>query len=120
MFLIMVVMSFPAGIFSVVATLFLFGDSSGEHLNDYLLFWFIMSCAGYFQWFVLVPKLFAKPKFTTLGLEQNSLREKELTTEIAPPPAPKTKRVRRIAAYDRLGRTPLERAMSSNSTNASA
>ncbi|MFY9619365.1 MAG: hypothetical protein WAM70_21110 [Pyrinomonadaceae bacterium] len=47
----MMVLSFPAGFLSVVATLLLFGDASGEHLNDYLLFWLILSGAGYLQWF---------------------------------------------------------------------
>ena len=119
MLLTMMVLSFPAGFLSVVATLFLFGDARGEYLNDFLLYWLIMLGAGYFQWFVLVPKLFAKPKFTTLGLERNTALEKEPAPEIAPPRAPKTKRVRHIPAYDKLGRTPLERAMS-KSTNASA
>jgi len=120
MFLTMAVLSFPAGYLSVVATLFFFDPPSGDQLNVFVLFWWIMGGAGYIQWFVLVPKLFAKPNFTTLGLERNSTFEKEPTPEIAPPRAPKTKRVRSIPAYDKRGRTPLERAMSSTSTNASA
>jgi hypothetical protein len=79
-----------------------------------------MGGAGYVQWFVLVPKLFAKPEFTRLNLEHKIKLEKETMTRIAAPRPRKTNRVRLIRAYDKRGRTPLERAMSSNSTNASA
>ena len=120
MFLTMAVLSFPAGFLSVVVTLFFFNPPSGDQLNLFVLFWWIMGGAGYVQWFILVPKLFAKPKFTTLGLEQNIKLEKETATEVAPPRPRKTKRVRLIRAYDKLGRTPLERAMHTTSTNASA
>ena len=120
MFLTMAVLSFPAGFLSVVVTLLFFDPPSGDQLNVFVLFWWIMGGAGYVQWFVLVPKLFAKPEFTRLNLEQNIELEKETMTEVAAPRPRKTKRVRFIRAYDKLGRTPLERAMSSTSTNASA
>ena len=120
MFLAMAVLSFPAGFLSVVVTLCFLELTSGDQLNVFVLLWWIMGGAGYVQWFVLVPRLFAKAKFTTLGLERNTALEKEPTPEIAPPRAPKIKRIKRIPAYDRRGRTPLERAMSSNATNASA
>lgn len=121
MLLTMAVLSFPAGFLSVLVTLFFVDPTGGsDQLNLFVLFWWIMGGAGYVQWFVLVPKLFAKAQFTTLGLEQKTKVEKEAATKIAPPRAPKSKRIRRIRSYDKRGRTPLERAMQSSSTNASA
>lgn len=119
MFFTMAVLSFPAGFLSVVVTLLFFDPPSGDQLNMFVLFWWIMGGAGYAQWFVLVPKLFAKPEFTRLNLEQQIKPEKETITEIAAPRPRKTKRVR-LRAYDKRGRTPLERAMQSKPTNASA
>lgn len=95
-----------------------------------------MTVAGYLQWFVVVPNLFADRNFTTLGLSQDSKVEKTTTqtllpatTELSPgdtsvvkqsPQLPKPKRVRPVRAYDNRGRTPLERALWSNSTGASS
>jgi hypothetical protein len=138
MFLVMVLLSFPAGIFCVVAALFILEVilevSSSDQLNEYLLFWWIMAGAGYLQWFVLAPRLFGKPEFTSLGLDKVNKAEKTATqipsptitalsppdtsAEIRPSQLPKPKRVRRVRAYDHRGRTPLERALSSNSTGA--
>jgi hypothetical protein len=137
MFLVMVVLSFPAGILCVLVALFFLGPASSDQLNEYVIFWWIMTGAGYLQWFVVAPKLFAKPKFTSLGLGQGSRVERVVvpefpthhtTSQIAPlvssskpsPQIPKPKRVRLIRAYDNRGRTPLERALWTNSTNASS
>jgi hypothetical protein len=120
MFMTMAVLSFPAGFFSVVVTLCFLDLPSGDQLNVFVLLWWIMGIAGYVQWFVLVPRLFAKAEFTTLNLEQEVKPAKETMTPVAAPRPRKTKRVRSIRAYDKRGRTPLERAMSSTSTNASA
>ena len=119
MFLTMGILSFPSGFLSVVITLLFFEPPSTDQLNVYFLFWWIMSGAGYLQWFVVVPKLFAKPKLTTLGLQQAGKVEKDNTLECPPRPARK-RRARLIRAYDKRGRTPLERAMASNPTDASA
>ena len=120
MFLAMSVLSFPAGFLSIVVTLCFLDLPSGDQLNIFVLLWWIMGGAGYVQWFVLVPRLFAKAKFTTLNLAQDIEVEKESMTPIAAPRPRKTRRVGLIRAYDNLGRTPFERAMSSKSTNASA
>lgn len=137
MFLVMVVLSFPAGILCVLVALLFFEPTSSDQLIEYLMFWWLMTGAGYLQWFVVVPRLFAQPNFNTLGLDQCSRIEKVATPEIPTqhtpseiallhtsakvpsPQIPKPKRVL-IRAYDKRGRTPLERAMSSTSTNASA
>ena len=127
MFLTMTVLSFPAGLLgAMVASSYLWPLDSVDQLNDYITFWLTMAGAGYLQWFVIIPRMFAKPKFTTLSLETIKT-DCEQTKTVVPvtaadiPRPPRTrKRIRRIPAYDKLGRTPLERALRSRSTNASA
>jgi len=120
MFLTMVVLSFPSGFLGVVLTLLVLGPpASVDQLNDYVTFWLIMAGAGYLQWFVILPRLFGQPKITTLNLEETKTVAKVTAPELPRPPRTR-RRIRRILAYDKRGRTPLERAMSSTSTNASA
>lgn len=78
-----------------------------------------MAGAGYLQWFVIIPRMFAKPSITTLNLEATKTVAKVAAAEI-PRPERTRRRIRRITPYDKRGRTPLERAMSSTSTNTSA
>lgn len=128
MFLIMTVLSFPAGILGMaVGSFFLWPLDNVDQLNDYVTFWVAMAGAGYLQWFVIIPRLFAKPKITTLNLAATKTLNLEATKTVTKmtaaeiPRQPRTRRrTTRILAYDKRGRTPLERAMSSNSTNASA
>ena len=127
MFLMLVVLSFPAGIIGLgVASFFLWPLLSVDQLYDYSIFWLAMAAAGYLQWFVILPRLFAKPILTTLNLgETNTGRGETKTVAEASPaeisrPSRKRRQTRRIPAYDKRGRTPLERAMQSSSTNASA
>jgi hypothetical protein len=127
MFVMMVVLSFPAGIIGLgITSFFLWPLLSVDQLYEYTIFWLAMAGAGYLQWFVILPRLFAKRKFTTLNLGETKtgLEEPKTVAQVAPaeiPRPPRTRRrIRRILAYDKRGRTPLERAMSSTSTNASA
>lgn len=120
MFLAMVVLSFPSGFLGVaLALLVLEPPASVDQLNDYVTFWLIMAGAGYLQWFVIIPRLFAKANITTLNLEETKTVSKVTAAELPRPPRTR-RRIRRILAHDKRGRTPLERAMSSTSTNASA
>jgi hypothetical protein len=127
MFLMMVVLSFPASILGLgVASFFLWPLASVDQLYDYGIFWLAMAGAGYLQWFVLLPRLFAKPIITTLSLGETKAAFEEtktvaqVTAAEIPRPTRTQRRIRRIPAYDKLGRTPLERVMQSTSTNASA
>ena len=127
MFLMMVMLSFPAGIIALgVASFFLWPLLSVDQLYEYSMFWLAMAGAGYLQWFVILPRLFAKRKFTTLNLGETKtdFGEPKTVVQVTPAEIPRPRRTlrrsSRIPPYDRLGRTPLERAMSSNSTNASA
>jgi len=133
-FFTMAVLSFPSGILGLgVVSFFLWPLASADQLNDYVIFWLTMAGAGYLQWFVILPGLFAKRKFTTLNLGEikTDLEEPktyfeepktvpQVTTAEIPRPTRRQRRIRRIPPYDKLGRTPLERAMQSTSTNASA
>lgn len=127
MFLTMTVLSFPSGIVGLgVASFFLWPLASVDQLNDYGIFWLAMAGAGYLQWCVIVPRLFAKPIITTLNLGETKTDLEEtktvaqVTTAEIPRPTRTQRRIGRIPAYDKLGRTPLERALHSRSTNASA
>ena len=134
MFFMMAVLSFPAGIIGLgVAAFFVWPLLSVDQLYDNSIFWLAMAGAGYLQWFVVLPRLFAKRKFTTLNLGETKtglekpkthFEEPKTVVQVTPAEIPRPKlarrRIKRIPAYDKLGRTPLERAMQSNSTNASA
>jgi len=133
MFLFMFVLSFPLGtVFFLIAILFL--ESAGGHYpSDYITAWFIMACGGCCQWFIVAPRLFAKPTFTLIDLRNSQAA----SVAISPPStatssslitalqsnslpsaetAPNNIRVRkirnRIVPFDRRGRTPLERVIS--------
>jgi hypothetical protein len=127
MFVMMVLLSFPAGIIGLgVVSSFLWPLVSVDQLDDYSIFWLTMAGAGYLQWFVILPRLFAKPQFTILNLgetEKDFVESKtvaQVTPTEIPRPTRKRRQIRRIPAYDKRGRTPLERAMQSRSTSASA
>ncbi|HEX5703344.1 MAG TPA: hypothetical protein VFX97_09125 [Pyrinomonadaceae bacterium] len=134
MFLMMMVLSFPAGIIGLgVASFFLWPLLSVDQLYDNSIFWLAMAGAGYLQWFVILPRVFTKRKFTTLNLRETKtglgetktdFEEPKKVVQVTPREVPRLTRtqrqIRRIRAYDKLGRTPLERALRSRSTDASA
>jgi len=83
MFLAMAVLSFPSGFLGVALTLLVLGPpASVDQLNDYVTFWLIMAGAGYLQWFVIIPRLFAKPNITTLNLEETKTVSKVTAAEL--------------------------------------
>jgi hypothetical protein len=117
----MFVVSFPAGILSILVALFFLGPDSPNSLPTYLTLWLTLTCGGYLQWFVLAPKLFAKKELTVLSLQQKETANEPELREIAAKepaenhraPVRRPKPFRPIAAFDRQGRTPLERALGS-------
>jgi hypothetical protein len=132
MFLFMFVLSFPLGtVFFLIAILFL--ESAGGHYpSDYITAWFIMACGGCCQWFIVAPRLFAKPTFTLINLRNSqvpsvaisppsiatspslitaSQSNNLLSAEIAPINIRAHKVKNRIVPFDRRGRTPLERVI---------
>ena len=111
MFLLMFLLSFPTGLLFILVSTFFLGGESIHYPSDYITVWLIMTCGGYLQWFVLVPRLFAKREFTVLNLGQTDSPLKSLVKDCAPSPIRRTGRMKPISAFDRRGRTPLERAI---------
>ncbi len=66
---------------------------------------------GYLQWFHIVPALFGKRKLTTLSLNQPESNIAAQTA--APDPVKLRPRVPQVYAFDRAGRSPLERVIKS-------
>ena len=116
----MLVLSFPSGILSILVALIFLGFDSPDSLPTYLTLWLTMTGGGYLQWFVVTPKLFAKKELTLLSLQQKetandpALRKiaaREPASEHHRAPVRIPKPFRPIRAFDRQGRTPLERAL---------
>ncbi|HBB98375.1 MAG TPA: hypothetical protein DC054_23585 [Blastocatellia bacterium] len=132
MFLFMFLLSFPFGVVFLFLSMIFLGSESVHYPSDYITAWFIMACGGCCQWFIVVPRLFAKPTLTVLDLRQSQ----RPSAAISPPsnvPSPslietsqshnlqsadpvinkiRTRKVRSgIVPFDRRGRTPLERVI---------
>jgi hypothetical protein len=128
MLLFMMVLSFPLGPVFLLISLIFVESPVGHFASDYAFAWFIMLCGGCCQWFILVPRLFGKPKFTLLNLKTPP---NEISKRLVALPAPaltpsgtatetiatsrprvrSTKRTRRVTPFDKAGRTPLERVI---------
>lgn len=104
----MIVLSFPAGIPFVIAAAIILEIGGIDYPFDYITFWLTMTCGGYLQWFVILPRVFAKPQFVTLNLKQPS---KPAISDTPSAPVRKARKTKWPAAFDRYGRTPLERAL---------
>src|SRR5256885_6873566 len=132
MFLFMFLLSFPFGaVFLFLSMIFL--ESGAVHYpSDYISAWFIMACGGCCQWFIVVPRLFAKPTLTVIDLRKSQepsgviSQSSNATSPSLVGPSPcrnlpsldtATTRIRapkardRIVPFDRRGRTPLERVI---------
>jgi hypothetical protein len=128
MLFFMLLLSFPLGIvFLLISSLFV-APFGGPYASDFAFAWFIMLCGGACQWFILVPRLFAKPQFTVLDLRTppNPISRRLValpapapkpplvaieTIAVARPSVRSRKPAKRIRPFDRLGRTPLERVI---------
>jgi hypothetical protein len=138
MFALMLLITFPAGVFFFLASM-IFMSADIYDPSDFVIGWFIMMCGGLLQWFVIVPGLFEKPGFTTLNLktaeqfprpqDSNPTSSREPITPAAvslesptPVPSPavhcpgtrtkaRRKAIKSVKAFDRRGRTPLERVL---------
>ncbi len=115
MFLLMFLFSFPTGLLFVLVSMFFLEAESIHYPSDYITVWLIMTCGGYLQWFVLVPRLFAKRELTVLNLGQKDPVVKSFMKDCAPSPIRQTGRMKPISTFDRRGRTPLERVITRRS-----
>ena len=111
MLLFMTILSFPMGVVFVFASIFFLGTEGVHSPSDYITVWLIMACGGLLQWFIVIPRLFAKRDFTTLNLRQEDLPLKGLLVGDQPTSARAPKRIKPISAFDNRGRTPLERVI---------
>jgi hypothetical protein len=110
MFFLMFWLSFPTGVLFLLVSLFFIGVESVHYPSDYITMWLIMACGGCLQWYVLIPRIFARPEFTVLKLEQKDVIPKMATAKLRS--ATRHPKIKPIRAFDKRGRTPLERAMS--------
>ena len=99
MFLLMLLLSFPTGIVFLFISMFFLETDSVHYPSDYIIAWFIMTCGGCLQWFIVVPRLLEGRKLT-------------IAVDVCSSAVRKRKLFRRIRAFDRHGRSPLERVIS--------
>lgn len=128
MWFFMLLLSFPAGIVFLIGSLIVLDFAGSHYPADFIFAWFIMACGGCLQWFVIVPRLFDKPKFILLDL--NAVKAPvPAISQVAPattqpintscriPPPVRgprnrgAKRTNRVTAFDSRGQTPLERVI---------
>jgi hypothetical protein len=132
MLLLMFWLTFPTGIVSLLVSLTLIAGEKMHYPSDYITVWSVMFCAGCVQWFVLVPRIFAKPRFTVLELGVQVPRQPSIpnirsadvgdseagSKQLSKSHVARVRPVKRrrqsndsIVAFDKRGRSPLERAM---------
>lgn len=110
MIVFMFILSFPTGfLFLLVSILFL--PESFHAPSQYITVWLIMAIGGLLQWFILLPRLFAKRDLTILNF-----RQAESPLEVPPSSsqsssAARRKRFRPISPFDNRGRSPLKRVI---------
>lgn len=71
MFSLMFLINFPSGIISLLFTLIFMHGESIHYPAEFMTAWFIMTCGGFLQWFVIVPRIFEKSGLTTLKLDES-------------------------------------------------
>ena len=137
MLLLMFWLSFPCGLVFAAGALIWLGNETIHFPSDFITAWLIMACGGLLQWFVVVPRLIERQRFTLLNLETRAAPElsrdneeaaaigfqpmtHERATKLEPVCLTKTasrrarigrKSTKRLTAFDRKGRTPLERVI---------
>jgi hypothetical protein len=140
MLLLMGMLTFPAGLICLFVSVIVCGLLSGEYPNGDFMAWFFMICGGCLQWYIIVPILLEEPRFTLLNLNSpvaatpitvepaavkpHSSVEASRPANAAVVPAPRKhqarKRHHRVPAFDKFGRTPLERVINRHPRDASA
>jgi len=130
-------LTFPAGVVCIIASVIVCALLSGEFSAETFTAWFLMMCGGCLQWYIIVPLLLEEPKFTFLNLNSTltatsmsvepSAMKSNSAMKVTPPvsetcvQAPRArKRHKRILAFDKFGRTPLERVINQRARGASA
>lgn len=140
MLFLMGMLTFPAGLVCLFVSVIACGLTSGEYPTGDFMAWFLMVCGGCLQWYIIVPLLLEEPRLTLLNLnstvvatpisvepptaKSNSSIEASRPASAAIVQAPRKPRARerhkRVPAFDKFGRTPLERVINQRSRDASA
>ncbi len=125
------ILSFPGGLVCLIISVIVCGLMGGEYPSGHFTAWLIMACGGCLQWYIIAPLLLQEPKLTLLNLNSvpaadtksvidlavNEARPIESSEPIAaaeiqtPRKSRPRKRQHRVLAFDKFGRTPLERVI---------
>jgi hypothetical protein len=115
---LMLMLSFPGGIVTFLILAPFLGVTSQV---DYALAGLFILCGGYLQWFVVVPRLFGKKHFTVLNLSSPNPNASAVKPFLVSGfrsakerPEPRRTRHNPFRAFDKQGKTPLERAIRTN------
>src|SRR5207253_10983287 len=88
MFFFMFLLSFPFGVVFLFLSMVFLESGSVHYPSDYVTAWFIMACGGCCQWFIVVPRLFAKPTLTVIDLRNSQVPQGAISQpSIATPPS---------------------------------
>ncbi|MGH9970167.1 MAG: hypothetical protein ACREBG_20560 [Pyrinomonadaceae bacterium] len=110
----LVLLSFPAGLVALLVVYSLVESGTPE---AYSALWLSLFTAGYVQWFIVVAKM-NQPQLISLGLSSPIEPSRTISNAIQPmirSKKPRKRHHRATPAFDRNGRTPLERAIRSSS-----
>jgi hypothetical protein len=134
------ILTFPAGLVCLLVSVIVCGLLGGEYPTGEFMAWFLMVLGGCLQWYIIVPILLEEPRFTLLKLNSpvastpiivepaavnpNSSVEAPGPATAAALQAPRKPRPRRrhnrVLAFDKFGRTPLERVINQSPRDVSA
>ena len=108
---VMFLLAFPSSVMFLIFSPFIYGTEGIHTPINYFAFWLGAFVVGYFQWFVLIPRLGA-PAITSLDLG-GGLRPKHRTRRRRRRRVIKTPANNEVKPFDADGKTPLERVFSS-------
>lgn len=121
----MLVLTFPLGVFYLIAILILASTFMPRELpvSSYVLMWFGFIVVGYMQWFHLLPKLLDRKNkinnqsLTTLGLERSSesvskKKRRRRTRARRHVSVPAELEAKNVLEFDISRHSPLERVIS--------
>ena len=139
MLFFMGIVTFPAGLLCIIVSVIVCGLLGGEYPRSEVTIWLLLVCGGCLQWYVIVPLLLEEPGLTLLNLHAtrplstgveasaanpNPSIESSPSDSVPDIQAPRKPRARkrnnRVLAFDKFGRSPLERVINKTTRDASA
>jgi hypothetical protein len=129
---LMVLLTFPTGIIFFPIAMALVDSVGGHYPSEFIIGWSVLAIGGCLQWFYIIPRLLEEPRLTLLNLSSEPetlpaptpvpVSIQPAATTSSPPAnsisvAPLKIRTRKpqnqIRSFDKSGRSPLERVLSS-------